>query len=89
MKEKFVVKDVGEEGVMIYDQERDEVHFLNPVAYFIWTLSRENKSLTEIEMALRKRFHTKGKKNVFVDIKACLEELKEKELLALSPQTRK
>lgn len=88
MKDRFVVKEIGEEGVMVYDQKRDEVHFLNPAAYLIWILSRERKSLAEIEKALREKFLTRSKKDILVDIEACLKELKEKELLALSSQTR-
>jgi len=84
MKNSFIVKDIGEEGVMIYDQKRDEVHFLNPTAYLIWTLSKENKSLPEIEKTLRERFHTEGGKNISLDVEACLRELGEKELLSIS-----
>jgi hypothetical protein len=88
MKDRFVVKDIGEEGVMVYDQKRDEVHFLNPAAYLILTLSREGKSLSDIEKVLSEKFHTESEKDIFIDIKACVRELKEKELLASSSQTR-
>lgn len=79
--DRFIVKDIGEEGAMVYDQKQDKVHFLNPVAYLIWTLSKENKSLSEMEKELRERFETKAEKEVLVDIKTCLKDLKEKELI--------
>ena len=86
MKDRFIVKEMGEEGVMVYDQKRDEIHFLNPVAYLIWTLSKEKKPLSEIEKALRKRFRTESDKDIFLDIDFCLQELREKELLSISSQ---
>lgn len=83
MRNRFIVRDIGEEGVMVYDQKRDEVHFLNPTAYLIWTLSKENKSSNEIEKTLRDKYHPKGQRDISLDIKACLKELREKELLSI------
>jgi hypothetical protein len=89
MKNRFIVKDIGEEGAMVYDQERDEVHFLNPTAYLIWTLFRENKLSNEIERTLRERYHSKDQRDISLDVETCLRELREKELLSLSPQKNK
>jgi hypothetical protein len=84
MKDRFIIRDIGEEGAMVYDQKRDEVHFLNPTAYLIWTLSKEKKSSIEIEKTLGEKYHTQGQKDVSLDVKACLKELREKELLSVS-----
>ena len=84
MKNRYVVKDIGKEGVMVYDQKRDEVHFLNPTAFLIWTLSKENKSSSEIERTLRGSYQTIDQRNLSLDVKSCLKELREKELLSVS-----
>jgi len=84
MRNRFVVRDIGEEGVMVYDQKRDEVHFLNPTAYLIWTLSKENKSSNEIEKTLRDKYYPRGQRDISLDVKTCLKELREKELLSIS-----
>jgi SOS response regulatory protein OraA/RecX len=89
MKDRFVIKDMGEEGAMVYDQKQDEVHFLNPTAYLIWTLSRENKTSQEIERTLRERYHSKDRRDISLDIESCLRELKEKELLSLLPPKKR
>jgi hypothetical protein len=88
MKNRFIVKDIGEEGAMVYDQKRDEVHFLNPTAYLIWTLFRENKLSNEIERTLLERYHSKDQRDISLDVETCLRELREKELLSLSPQKK-
>jgi hypothetical protein len=89
MKDRFVVKDIGKEGAMVYDQKRDEVHFLNPTAYLIWTLSRENIALEKIERTLRERYDSEDREDISLDIETCLRELKEKELLSLRPSKKR
>lgn len=82
-KERFVVKDLGDEGVMVYDQKQDKVHFLNPVAYFIWDLFKETKkrTLSEMEIKVREKFQSDAGKDVLADIKKCLKDLEEKKLI--------
>lgn len=89
MKDRFVIKDMGEEGAMVYDQKQDEVHFLNPTAYLIWTLSRENKTSGEIQRAIQERYHSEDRRDISLDIDACLRELREKELLFLPPPKKR
>jgi len=84
MRNRFIVREIGEEGVMVYDQKRDEVHFLNPTAYLIWALSKENKSSNEIEKTLQERYYPKGQRDISLDVETCLKELREKELLSIS-----
>jgi PqqD family protein of HPr-rel-A system len=89
MKDRFIIKDMGEEGVVVYDQKQGEVHFLNPMANLIWNLSRENKTSEEIERTLQERFHSEDRGEISLDIETCLRELREKELLSLpSPKKR-
>ena len=76
-----MVKDVGEEGVVVYDQKQDKVHFLNPVAYLIWILLREKESLQKVEHEIRAKFQTEEREDVLSDIKKCIKELEEKELI--------
>ena len=89
MKDRFVIKDMGTEGAMVYDQKQDEVHFLNPIANLIWTLSRENKSSAEIERTLRERYHSEDRRDISLDIETCLSELREKGLLSLPPPKKR
>ena len=89
MKDRFVVKDIGKEGAMVYDQKRDEVHFLNPTAYLIWTQSRENIASEEIERTLRERYDSKDRRDISLDIETCLRELREKELISLPPPKKR
>lgn len=86
--DRFIVKEIGEEGVMVYDQQRDRVHFLNPVAFSIWTLLKEKKSLSEVEKAIREKFHPEDEKDVHVDIGMCLKELVKKELISSKDYSR-
>ncbi|NIM90830.1 MAG: PqqD family peptide modification chaperone [Candidatus Aminicenantes bacterium] len=88
MKGRFVIKDMGKEGAMVYDQKQDEVHFLNAVAHLIWTLSRENRTSAEIERTLRERYHSEDRRDISLDVEACLRELREKKLLSLSPSQK-
>lgn len=89
MKDRFVIRDLGEEGAMVYDQKKDEVHFLNPIANLIWTLSKKNKTSEEIERTLRERYLSEDRRDVSLDIEACLRELREKELLSLFPPKKR
>ncbi|MFQ6069592.1 MAG: PqqD family protein [Candidatus Aminicenantales bacterium] len=79
--ERFIVKNAGEEGVVVYDTKQDTVHFLNRVAFHIWTCLQEGKSYQEIERELRKNFEPESEEDIPSDIEKCVKELKQKELI--------
>ncbi|MFP5212382.1 MAG: PqqD family protein [Acidobacteriota bacterium] len=62
--------------------ELDEVHILNPVARVIFKLFQEGRSVSEIEEEIRNSFALKGDEEITEDIARCIEDLKNKGLLA-------
>jgi PqqD family protein of HPr-rel-A system len=74
MTPKITSKKIGPD-LMVYNTEREEVHFLNPTAELIYRLCQEGKSEQEIQEAVCKTFDIPETQDIRGDIAKCLASL--------------
>jgi len=80
MNKNILIKESGDD-LMLYDIQKDTIHVLNPTARLIYNLFKEGKSLSEIEIVIRKNFQYDESHDLMNDIKICLDDLRDKEVI--------
>ncbi len=77
---KCVELEELDDGCILYDTEKDEVHSLNSTAASIWTCCDGKHSIKEIVDVVEKYFKTESK-TILRDIIGIIEDFSDKELL--------
>jgi len=80
MTKRIIEKEVNSE-FMLYNSETGDISVLNSTAKLIYSLYRQNRSVAEIEAAIRQKFSLNADQDISYDIQACIGELKKNELL--------
>ena len=80
MTKRIIEKKVNSE-FMLYNSETGDISVLNSTAKLIYSLYRQNRSVAEIEAAIRQKFSLNADQDISYDIQACIDELKKNELL--------
>ena len=71
------------DGVMVYQEARDKVHFLNQTAVIVFELCGMNKSVTDIETFIAEAYGLPTSPSEAV--RTCLQSLLDEELIELCP----
>ncbi|MEW6442401.1 MAG: HPr-rel-A system PqqD family peptide chaperone [bacterium] len=79
--DRIIAKELDRE-LMLYDPAKDAVHVLNPTARVVYECRRRGEPLAEIERVLRERFRADPSRDLSGEIGRCLQELREKGLVA-------
>jgi hypothetical protein len=80
MTHHVISKELNAE-LMLYDTEEDAVHVLNPTARRVYELHVKGMSLDDMAGCIREEFHMDPEKEITADLEACLQELREKDLV--------
>jgi hypothetical protein len=77
---QVAAKELGDE-VVLYLTDGSAVHVLNRSAFLIWSLCDGQHTVQEMEQALKDRYAIPDQVNVAADVRACLTQLADKQLL--------
>jgi hypothetical protein len=80
MPEHVIKKELNAE-LMLYDSEEDAVYILNPTARRVYELARKGKTVEEMTACIGREFQLETEKDITADVRACFQELQEKNLL--------
>jgi len=80
-KPGITAKDIGDE-TLLYSAEQEAIHILNPTAKLIWEFCDGERTLEDMEQAIRASFSVPDEHNVGEDIRQILEVFEEKGLLS-------
>ena len=78
-----VETNAAPDGVMVYQESRDKVHFLNQTAVIVFELCGMEKSVTDIETFIVEAYGLSTRPTEAV--RTCLTSLLEEELIELCP----
>ncbi len=80
MEKKIIEKEVDSE-FMLYNAEKGDISVLNPTAKLIYSLCKQNMSISNIADAIKNQFSINENQDLKSEIQVCIDELREKELL--------
>lgn len=79
-KNSVTIQDLGDE-VILYDSDKENVHFLNHTAHAIWNLCDGKHTLLNIQEKLERQFPEINAADLSEDIRTTIMEFKGKKLI--------